>query len=240
MYDSTLDASSQNEAFCCLWLSYEAFVKQLIRATFNEYYGHENKEDLNSILMSCMWSNSRGYNPSNGAYTTYIKPYLLHDVSIFISKEWWNLSSYYGTIYKKILMAENSLIAEGSDITLETLMEKTSLSALTINKCLDQIPRRISDSDIIEDFDNIAVDRTSSTPEALVLQNEQDAIIRKCIFRLPEELRQIIVLYCGFDGERYTVTEISRLMGQTRDYVNRLFRKACSELKASLKEEQLI
>ncbi|WP_100333949.1 sigma-70 family RNA polymerase sigma factor [Bacillus alkalisoli] len=108
---------------------------------------------------------------------------------------------------------------------------KTWLVKITINKCKDTL-KRWSFRNLIfkEKVSSININQT--TPEHVLIENEEDILLYEQVMKLPIQFREVIIL---FYYEELHIEEISSLLGVKVNTVKTRLHRARQKLKEMLK-----
>jgi len=104
----------------------------------------------------------------------------------------------------------------------------------SINKIItkDKNCQELILEDIIQDKTDIIED---------YIKNETNLLIRELINQLPQNEKQIIIMYFGFFGSKiYTQQEISKKLNISQSYVSRILKKILKKIKTNLISNDII
>lgn len=167
--------------------------------------------------------------------TTYIKPYVMHRVTKYISTQVHNRTVYYSHIIRVIKQAEKELEADGTPVTPGNICKYTGLSEKIVNTASGIRTKTTKCS-----LDEVGEGYGCSIPsvEEQILQGEKDEALRSALLDLTDEERTEIECFFGFraggKGARYA----QEIMGISERQQNTIHTRAVRKLKKLRKDPE--
>lgn len=222
--------------------AYEELVSEVmfyIRALLNKYfstYCWSWYEDLcqEGYLAVCECLPKFDYTRAK-SLTTYVKPYVMHRVTKYISTQIHNRTAYYSYIIRVIEQAEKELDEDNTPITSDNIHELTGLSKKIIDTAADI---RIK-TDTKCGLDKIGESYTFTAPsiEDQVIKDEKDKAIRDALLCLTDEERLEVECFFGFRAGGKGAKFAQKVMGIDAKRQNTIHVRAVRRLK-NLKNDQ--
>lgn len=135
----------------------------------------------------------KSYDVSQGAFTTFSKVFIMHEISKQINFTNNNSTVHYNNLQKKINDAITKLKEENLEITPTKIAVMTDLKPEIVKREMDYIEctkfRYLDAGECNEqpcEYD--------STPEAIAAKREKETVLKDGLLSLPEDIRLIVTL----------------------------------------------
>lgn len=173
------------------------------------------------------------YVPEKGAFITYAKPYIIHELAAQSFFETELNTKYYAFLQTTIRDAVNQLQMQDLEVTPEEIIRMTGLSEKQVKRELDVL--KCYDYIYLDEFENpeeIPIHRFGRNVDEVFEENENRRVLEQAIDALPELLATIVRLHLIYE---YNYTQIAKLIGSTRGKVEYRYIHAIQSLKTDLK-----
>lgn len=167
----------------------------------------------------------KSYTPSKGAFTTYSKFYIQHEISQQINFHK-SSTTHFNNLQRKIQEAIMKIQEEGYEPTAEKIYILTGIKPEMIKREMEVIERSklvYLDADDSEEQANVYAD----SPETIVERKERDSYLKCSVDDLEPETRRVILLKMNC----YTNEQIARELGITIGRVKTCFQNGIRTLK---------
>lgn len=247
LYSQAKTEEEKKEAMGTIAEANQNLIWQVINHHFGSFSGH--KEDMYQEGMLGLIKAIPKYDAKKGAHTTFFYPYIVHEISRYISQFIQGTTTHYADKITVIKRAAHILESKGVEINEINLHAETGIPMETISACM-QIDRLRSsaismDSEEFSDANENVAERTMLTPEEEVLIKERTDILEECIQTLSREEQLCIrykygILGCpAFShGEISKVTEIP--LNKVRGYIYAAERHLKKTKMASYDKEETV
>lgn len=209
-------------------------ITSIIKRYFPSYMKQENDvyDELKQQGVMGMLTGLQYYDPDKSKFSTFIYPYVLHEITDFINVQFHGLTSHYATNQSKIRKAIAQFEAEGKSYTVIDLSMKTGLKPESVAKSL-QIDQR---SNLMyygeEDFLDAQFSEFFDSPEKQYLEKERTNVLREALNALTCEQKMVVCYRTGFDQVRkLSFREIADIMNKTPDELKKIYNDGIRTLK---------
>ena len=117
-----------------LWKSYPTYMKI-------------HKEDMYNTCIVGVMKAIPNYDESKGAFTTFITPYMRHEITAYLCYINNDHSTYYTNLHNKILKAKSYIEAHGGKASPKAISEKTGISENVVETELKMLSVKITSLD---------------------------------------------------------------------------------------------
>lgn len=214
-----------------LVINYGKYVHDVIHRRYSTY-ADKNEDELFNCGCIGMLKALKNYDPDYGAFTTYSKFFIMHEITDQIN--YYNGSTvYYTGVQKQIKEARARLQEEGTDPTDLRVSIATGLKPEIVareTKCMEAMKHYYLDSDDAKEFPCAY----EATPEYMAQQKEGMESLFEAISRLDPLTKTVVLL--KYDGTR-TNEEVARLASEktgldvTIGQVKSLYQKGLKTLR---------
>lgn len=192
-------------------------ILHLIKQMYSSYaskYG----EDMLSCgyigIIQALHKADPPYDPRISTFSTFVKPYIIHEISDCISQMVHNTSSHYAASAKKINRAIALLNQRGiENPTIPDIMTETNLGADAIQTVLLM---QSANAALPLDHPNV-MDLPSedyASPPEIIEQRELQQALQNAMLKLSENECLVLELQYGLNGhERHKQSEIAKILG---------------------------
>lgn len=226
--------ADKQEAYTKIYNGLSKYIISIMRSNFPTYW-QRNFEDMQQEAAMAIYYALKKYQPDKGAVTTWIKPHIIHALSLYISCIQGS-TPYYSQVNKKIVDAENDLIKLGIDYTDQDIAERTGLSLKTINACRESIQKTAS----LDAFEDNIEGQTKLSPEdELIIQEEKEALY-KAMSTLSEIQRKILEMRFGITtGNPLPPSKIAEKLNMPKEIVTRNLNSGKQKLSNILNKNEV-
>lgn len=196
---------------------YGNYVLNILRKEYPTYAEKYREEMYHSGVMGLITA-MKNYNVSKGAFTTYSKLFIKHEINEQINFLNNDTTVHYNAVQRKITEAISAISDEGYEPTVERISIMAEMKPEVVRRELDYIERTkfIYLDDESEDLGDIT--DYSTSPEKLVIENERYACLQKCIDSLPEVVRKVVwQKYLTSDNNEKIANDLNLSIGQVRN-----------------------
>lgn len=208
-------------------------ISAVIKKYFNSYLNGKNDifEELYQQGVCGLMNGLKAYNPDKAALSTFIYPYIVHEMKEYIDKQCKGVTSHYASNQAKINAAIAEFESQGKSYTAIDISQKTGLKPESVSKALriEQCSNLVYYED--DDFLDAQFSEHFDSPEKQYIENEKRTAIAKALHRLTEEQECVIRMRMGFDGSRMSFREISVVMGKTPDELKKIYNDGIRDLR---------
>ena len=190
--------------------SFGKYIHHLIRNHYSTY------EKISEELFQCgvigLLKAMCNYDEKRGAFTTYSKPFILHEITEqlnFINND---SSVHYNNMKNSIIDAINKLQNEGLEPTVQRISIISELKPSVVEReleCINRSKLYYLDADEDSDSGKDIMSPLDETPESICLKKEQQEFLYDCIQRLPKNVRDVILLKLE---ENHTNEEMAKIL----------------------------
>ena len=209
--------------------TYGKYVFDLIHKNYPTYADKYGDELYNCGCIGLMTA-MRGYNVTKGAFTTYCKFFVIHEISTQVNFHRNDSSTYFNGVLRQVTQAKEKLVAQGLEPTVARISMMTDIKTDIVKRELDYIEAtrfRYLDAD---DEKEQACEY-DETPEHIVSKKAGTEQLFKSIDKLAKtdpNMRSVVLL--KYDGTR-TNEEISKQLGITIGQVKTLYTRGLRALR---------
>ena len=205
---------------------YEKFVHNIIHKNFSTYaskYGEELFQNGTIGLLKAM----ENYDPNHGAFTTYSRFYIIHEISAQINYQNFDSTTYYTAMQKKVREAMQTLEGRGIEPTIYRISVEADMKPDIVKREMD-----FMESTKIKHLDDENEKEHpcpyEMTPDYIVQRNEETRSLIESINRLPDNYKKVVSL--KFDHV-YTNEQISNMTGYTIGQVKSYYQKGLQMMR---------
>lgn len=172
-------------------LQYDQFVYSVIHQ-YCPSYASKYKEELYQSGVIGILEALKNYDVDKGAFTTYSKMFIMHQLSEQINFSNNGTSTYYNQVQNKIKAAEMKLKADKMDISVSALAILTELNPEVIKRELAYMERTKflyldAEDETTQIFDLI------ESPEDLSIKKESTSILLEVLESLPDKTKDVVI-----------------------------------------------
>lgn len=214
-------------------LKNEPLIKFVIRTVYPSFaakYWH----DLISHGYLGILTALKDYDPDKSQFSTYVVPFIKHELTDCISQMAHNSSPHYTMMIKKITQAATKLAQYGiTDPTLEDIMNECNLGSSAINTVQQILAANSAMSIDNEAVRGLASDEHTS-PEELAEKSELQQLFHEALRDLPDLERSILEADLGVHGQKaLTESQLAKHLHVTVSDVHRFRAIAYRTLRAN-------
>lgn len=208
-------------------INYGRYVHNIVHKVYPTYAEKYEEELYHSGLMGLIIA-MKGYSVEKGAFTTYSKMFIRHEINSQINFHNNDSTVHYNGVQKKISDAIAQIYDAGYEPSIERIAIMSEIKPEIVKRELDYIERTkfVYLDDGEEEKDEIS--DYNSSPEHIMLENEKAICIRKCIDSLPETVKQVVILRYQTD---FNNEEIAKRLGLTVGQVRNHYQKGLELLR---------
>lgn len=204
--------------------NYERYVYSVIHKLYSSYIDRHG-DDLYQCGVIGLLKAMEGYNEEKGAFTTYSKPFIMHEITVQLNFFHNDTTVHYNNIQKKITAAIDRLKEEGMEPTIQRISIITELRPEIIEREMDCMASSHlfyldADEDNKDSHDRVC--EYEKTPEALCLERERTECLMRAIEQLPDTVRKVVLLR---HESAHTNEEIAKLLHITIGQVKTNYQK---------------
>lgn len=182
------------------------------------------------------------YDPEKGTFANYAVWWIKRYITRYLHNHTRNIRIPIHMIER--INEINKVIDEmtqelGREPTTKDISDRTGMSIKTINEMLSYIQDPISLQTTIElDSDDVSLEEVLAddgpTPDEIALDSVFiSELVKEVKSSLTEIEYKVFVLFSGITGRNYTVTEISRMLGKSREWIQQVKNKVISKIAHS-------
>lgn len=208
---------------------YGKYVFDLIHKNYPTYADKYGDELYNCGCIGLMQA-MKGYNVEKGAFTTYCKFFVIHEISQQVNFHRNDSSTYFNSVNRQVREAQEAIRAEGQEPTVARIVIRTELKPDIVKRELDYMEAtrfRYFDADDEKEQPCEYED----TPEHIVSKKTGMEQLFASIDRLARKdpnMRDVVLL--KYDGTR-TNEEIAKKLGLTIGQVKTLYTRGLRTLR---------
>ncbi len=208
-------------------------ISAVIKKYFNSYLNGKNDifDELYQQGVCGLMNGLKAYNPDKAALSTFIYPYIVHEMKEYIDKQCKGVTSHYASNQAKINAAIAEFESQGKTYTAIDISQKTGLKPESVSKALriEQCSNLVYYED--DDFLDAQFSEHFDSPEKQYIEGEKRTAIAQALHRLTHEQEVVIRMKMGFEGSRMSFREISSIMGKTPDELKKIYNDGLRELR---------
>lgn len=208
----------------CIINNYSNFVKKIIFKCHPTFKA--NADDLYQCGVEGLLQAMKGYDVSQGAFTTYSQPFIRHMINSQINF-YTGSTVHYTKIQSLINDAIKMLQDKGMEPTVRKITTLTDLKPEIVRRELDCIAN--TTLQYIDSADTKDEEYGSMTsPEDVVIEQTKTAALQKALFMLDEKSRDVIIRKFVY---RETISQISKDLCLTPCMVKTACQKGLHKLR---------
>lgn len=242
LYQSA-DATEEQKQWCrdIMVAKYERYIYELIHSYFESYCPKHVCEFFQYGVIGLINAMNANYDPESGfEFMTYMNGYVKRELSTFASHLMHGQSAHYSTIHKKVLRAQNELLAAGIEPTCAMIALSSGLNESSVMNTLEFQKRTdFIYLDGLDDVNNIS--ESFETPALAYEKKEREKGIHDAIDSLPETRAKIVKLRFGITTKKsdeefvppegMTFRMIAEVIGLPTAKIKSEFEASLAELK---------
>lgn len=206
--------------------NYDQYIYSIVHKCYSTY-ADKYMEELYQCGVIGVLNALKGYDIEKGKFTTYSKPFIIHEMREQLNFHHNDTTVHYNNIQKKIHEAIILLEERGDDVTISKLATITELRPEIIKREMEYMERTRflyldSESEveqIHEYFDG---------PEELSIQRESSKVLYTVLASLPKDMRDIVIKKFIYDLKN---EEIAEEYGLTPGKVKTIFQRGIKQIK---------
>lgn len=208
-------------------------ISAVIKKYFNSYLNGKNDifDELYQQGVCGLMNGLKAYNPDKAALSTFIYPYIVHEMKEYIDKQCKGVTSHYASNQAKINAAIAEFESQGKTYTAIDISQKTGLKPESVSKAMkiEQCSNLVYYED--DDFLDAQFSEHFDSPEKQYIEREKRTAIAEALGRLPREQEIVIRLKLGFEGNKMSFREIATITGKTPDELKKTYNDGIRELR---------
>lgn len=238
-------ATPEQKQWCrdMMVVKYERYLYQMIHTYFESFLPKHITEFFQYAVVGLLTAMNANYDVNSGyEFYTYMNGFVKRELSAYAAHLMYGQSAHYANVYKKVLRAQNDLMAAGIEPTCSMIALSAGLTESAVMKCLDLQKRTdFVYIDGMDDPNNLS--ESYDTPAIAYEKKEREAEIHEAVNKLPEIRRKIIKMRFGITTckqDEIFVRDKGMNIRMIADEMGMTPAKVKVELEASLAELKLM
>lgn len=218
---------------------------------FHKHYGSylSVEEDLVQEGFVGVMKGLKKYDPKKGTLTTFLKPYILHEMQLYFATEILKTTSYYASMTKKVWNCLSRMGQAGleyrspedfcriyEDMFGEELSPTTFIAVMQVMTRNESINIQDPANEyMLECQKSFQIDAVEQTVIRNLEKEDINKGIDKSLKLLSDDQKTVVVLHYGLSGkDQMKKAAISRELGMERGVVQHLINSGLTKMKRSL------
>lgn len=227
------DEKAHEKGATYLIISLKGYILQLIKETYPTYV-EEYMNDLYAWGLVGVLEGMKNYSKEKGQLTTFLRTYIIHEISAYITKYIHQSTPHYVKQAKEIKKVEKMFEESGEDFTDHDVSRISGIRLETIYNTRQYTDKTIAHIEASEvDFYSASSELVKSAEDAYLEKEIHDTVTRSREMLSPMQQKIVALLF----DEGYSIYEAAEILEIPIYHVRKLREESLKKLRREIMQE---